>query len=201
MPDNGLNTAIINYLNASNLRPSSECGGERSKCPDPGLDCMLNPNGGGTCQKKQLPGNEEGGICDARMINDFITTSSSTLSPLNLDAIESIKVNVLQKYSYGQKYIQFYDLISKMGYYFNKINLFNLTQDYDFTKKTQVVLAKFLSPDSNEIPITAEYKAQALSLAKEYKALTTNSYVQAAITTFENDVIRFEGKTVKTNSK
>ena len=98
-PNNGLNTAIINYLNAPNLRPISECGAEfNSKCPDPGTDCVNKPSGPPNCNNPRLPDDEDQTGCNAKLANNIIASTGSTLTPLNLNEMSFLKENVLQKY-------------------------------------------------------------------------------------------------------
>ncbi|HWY11346.1 MAG TPA: hypothetical protein VN026_08475 [Bacteroidia bacterium] len=195
-PVNSFNTAVINDINSPVLRQDNTCGGT-SKCHEEGKDCGYTPENFWSCNLVVVGNPNEDPFCPARLMAGVISTNSLNLQPLDISGINFIKDSILGKYTYGQKYIGYYNLIGAMVYYFDQFNLFNVKPSYNFIVATQNVLQKFKDPNSLEIPITPEYQKFALQMSAQYRVLTTNTFCNSALDTFEADINRFAGKTVK----
>lgn len=202
-PIGDFNSAIVNDLNLQGglLIPNADCGGHCPRVKDQA--CVQRSRGGQyqgwSCNGDgEAPGPLDGPVCGTARVNSIIVEDLSGNAPpvLDLVKIRYIRDNILQKYAYGQKYIDYYYKISYMSIFFDLINTYNIQETYQFCLQTQNVLSKFENTSSLEIPITPEYKNFALKMCDQYKHLTTNTYFTAILNTFEADINRFAGKTV-----
>lgn len=101
----------------------------------------------------------------------------------------------MDKYTIGQKYIDYYYKLSNVGDIYDVVKLGNVYDWFTFTKKVFSVSNKLQYGNSSDIIVDSNFRTAAILKINEYRALNPNSEMQAILNDIEADLNNFLGKT------